>query len=248
FIVLKPFHQRRGAALYSEAIANQLRTRCMTEIEQAQTLVFGAPAVDGLGNAGGFKIMLEATGNVDLKALEAETANFCEKGGKKPGFIGLFSSFRASTPQLYVDVDRVKCKTMKVELNDVFDTLQAFLGGYYVNDFNRFGRTWQVNVQADAPYRMSAETVKQFRVRNANGDMVLLGSVASVRDGVGPVFVLRYNLYPSTAVRGAVFPGVSTGTVIETVEQLAKQELPRGFDTEWSELTYVQKEAMRTES
>src|SRR5205085_8347975 len=99
FIVLKPFHQRRGAALCSEAIANHLRVRFLTEIEQAQTLVFGAPAVDGLGNAGGFKLMLEATGNVDLGALEAQTGNLSEKGGKQPGFIGLFSSFRASTPQ-----------------------------------------------------------------------------------------------------------------------------------------------------
>ena len=109
---------------------------------------------------------------------------------QQPGFIGLFSSFRASTPQLFVDVDRVKCKTMKVDLNDVFDTLQAFLGSYYVNDFNRFGRTWQVNVQADAPYRINADTVKQFRVRNASGDMVPLGALATIRDDVGPVFVL----------------------------------------------------------
>src|SRR6202034_1706249 len=116
----------------------------------------------------GFKLMLESTGNTDLKALEAQTNNFCEKGSQKPGFIGLFNSFRAATPQLYVDVDRVKCKTMKVDLNDVFDTLQVFLGGYYVNDFNRFGRTWQVNIQADAPYRIDAEIVKQFKVRNAN--------------------------------------------------------------------------------
>ena len=171
-----------------------------------------------------------------------------KRAARQPGFIGLFSSFRAATPQLYVDVDRVKCKTMKVDLNDVFDTLQVFLGGYYVNDFNRFGRTWQVNIQADAPYRINAETVKQFKVRNADGDMVPLGAVATVRDEVGPVFVLRYNMYTATAINGAALPSVSSGTVIDTMEQLAKRELPRNMTYEWTELTYMQKEATRTES
>jgi multidrug efflux pump len=248
FIVLKPFSERRSPGLYSEAIADGLRRRLMTEIEQAQVLVFGAPAVDGLGNAGGFKLMLEGTGGADLGALEAQTVNLCEKGGHNPGFVGLFSSFRAATPQLYVDVDRVKCKTMKVELNDVFDTLQVFLGGYYVNDFNRFGRTWQVNIQADAPYRVSADVVKQFRVRNANGDMVPLGAVAAVRDDVGPVFLLRYNMYTATAINGATLPSVSSGTVIDTMERLAKRELPRGMTYEWSELTFMEKEAGQTKT
>jgi multidrug efflux pump subunit AcrB len=248
FIILEPFHERRSPDLYSEAIAQQLRERLFAEIEQAQVLIFGAPAVEGLGSAGGFKVMLEATGNVDLAALEARTADFTEKGSKIPGFVGMFSSFRAATPQLFVDVDRVKCKTMKVELSEVFDTLQALLGGYYVNDFNRFGRTWQVNVQADERFRVSAEKVKQFKVRNAAGDMVPLGAVATVRDDTGPVFVLRYNMYPATAVNGATLPGVSTGTVIDEVDRLARRELPRDMAHEWSELTYMEKEANKTDT
>ncbi len=248
FVILKPFHERRSPDLYSDAIAQALREKLFREVEQAQLLIFGAPAVEGLGSAGGFKVMLEATGNVDLAALEAQTANFAEKGSKVPGFIGMFSSFRASTPQLFVDVDRVKCKTMKVELGEVFDTLQALLGGYYVNDFNRFGRTWQVNVQADEKFRVSADKVKQFKVRNAAGDMVPLGAVATVRDDVGPVFVLRYNMYTATAINGATMPGVSTGTVIEAVDRLARQELPRDMAHEWSELTYMEKEANKAES
>jgi multidrug efflux pump len=248
FIVLKPFNQRRSPALYSEAVANDLRGELFMKITEAQVLVFGAPAVDGLGNAGGFKLMLESTGNTDLQALEAETANLSAKGGAEPGFIGLFSSFRAQTPQLFVDVDRVKCKTMKVELNDVFDTLQAFLGSYYVNDINRFGRTWQVNIQADAPYRINADTVKQFRVRNASGDMVPLGALATIRDEQGPVFVLRYNMLTATAINGAVMPNVSSGSVIETMERLCKKELPRNMDFEWSELTFLEMEASRTET
>src|SRR5262249_2339094 len=248
FIVLKPFSERHSPELYADAIAQQLNQRLAAEIEQAQIMVFGAPAVDGLGNAGGFKLVLEATGSIDLRSLEAQTANLCEKGSQQPGFLGLFNSFRAATPQLYVDVDRIKCKTMKVELNEVFDTLQVFLGGYYVNDFNRFGRTWQVNLQADALYRINADVVKQFKVRNADGDMVPLGAVATVRDEVGPVFILRYNMYTATAINGAVLPSVSSGTVIDTMEKLVHRELPRNMTYEWSELTYMQKEANRTES
>jgi multidrug efflux pump len=137
---------------------------------------------------------------------------------------------------------------MGVALSDVFDALQAYLGSYYVNDFNRFGRTWQVNVQADAPFRTDAETVKQFKVRNADGDMVPLGSLATVRDDVGPVFVLRYNMNTATAINGAVMPSVSSGTVIDTMERLAARNLPRNMTYEWTELTYMQKEATRTES
>jgi multidrug efflux pump len=248
FVTLKPFHQRRSPELYSEAISKQLYMRLTQEIEQAQVLVFGAPAVDGLGNAGGFTLMLENTGNSPLTALEEQTSNLGEKAAAVPGFIGMFSSFRASTPQLFVDVDRVKCKTMKVELNDVFDTLQVFLGGYYVNDFNRFGRTWQVNVQADASHRMDAEKVAQFRVRNAGGQMVPLGALATVRDDVGPVFVLRYNMYPATAINGVTLPTVSTGTVLNTVEGLCKRELPRDMDFEWSGISFMQHEALKTET
>src|SRR5262249_52487182 len=127
FVVLKPFRERRSPELYADAIGEQLRRRYLQEIEKAEGLGFGAPAGDGVGNAGGFRLMLESLGNVNLGALEAQTNNFCEKGSKKPGFVGVFSSFRSATPQLYVDVDRVKCKTMKVDLSEVFDTLQVFL-------------------------------------------------------------------------------------------------------------------------
>ena len=131
--------------------------------------------------------MVEATGDVNFDALQARADNLAAKGNQQPGLVGLFNGFRARTPQLYVDIDRTKVKTMGVALTDVFDALQAYLGSYYVNDFNRFGRTWQVNVQADAPFRVDAETVKQLKVRNADGDMVPLGAVVDVRDSAGPV-------------------------------------------------------------
>jgi multidrug efflux pump subunit AcrB len=137
---------------------------------------------------------------------------------------------------------------MKVDLNSVFETLQAFLGGYYVNDFNRYGRTWQVNIQADAPYRMNADAVRSFKVRNENGDMVPLGALATVRDDVGPVFVIRYNMMTSTAINGVTLPSVSSGTVIETVEKLARRQLPRNIVYEWSELSYMEKESSKVDS
>ncbi|HMC89741.1 MAG TPA: efflux RND transporter permease subunit, partial [Gemmataceae bacterium] len=146
-----------------------------------------------------------------------------------------------------VDVDRTKVKTMGVQLTDVFDALQAYLGSYYVNDFNRFGRTWQVNVQADAPFRVDAETVKQLKVRNADGDMVPLGAVATVRDSAGPVQITRYNMFPAAPINGASLPGVSTGEVLGTMESLSDMELPRNMTSEWTELSYLQKRSSKVE-
>ncbi len=150
------------------------------------------------------------------------------------------------TPQLYVDVDRAKVKTMGVQLTDVFDLLQAYLGSYYVNDFNRFGRTWQVNVQAEAPFRMDPEAVKQLKVRNADNDMVPLGAVAEVRDSTGPFQIVRYNMFPATAINGAALPGVSTGEILATMEKLT-EKLPRNMAAEWTELSYLQKQSSRLE-
>ena len=247
FITLKPFHERRAAELSGEAILSRLRARFQREVPEARVLVFGAPAVRGLGNAGGFKLMVEATGDVNFDALQAQADNLAAKGNQQPGLVGLFNGFRARTPQLYVDVDRTKVKTMGVPLTDVFDALQAYLGSYYVNDFNRFGRTWQVNIQADAPFRVDAETVKQLKVRNADGDMVPLGAVADVRDSAGPVQITRYNMFPAAAITGASLPGVSTGDVLATMEGLADKELPRNMTYEWTELSYLQKQSSKVE-
>src|SRR3984893_12435810 len=190
--------------------------------------------------------MVKATGDANFDALQAQADNLAVKGNQQPGLVGLFNGFRARTPQLYVDVDREKVKTMGVQLTDVFDALQATLGSYYVNDFNRFGRTWQVNIQADAAFRVDAETVKQLKVRNADGDMVPLGAVADVRDSAGPVQITRYNMFPAAAINGASLPGVATGDVLATMEKLA-QDLPRNMTTEWSELSFLQKQSSKVE-
>jgi multidrug efflux pump len=245
FVMLKPFHARRDAALSGEAIAARLRARVQQEVPEARVLVFGPPAVRGLGNAGGFKLMVEATGDVNFDALQARADKLAAQGNQQPGLVGLFNGFRARAPQLYVDIDRTKAKTMGVPLTEVFDALQAYLGSYYVNEFNRFGRTWQVNIQADAAFRVDAETVKQLKVRNADGDMAPLGAVAEVRDSAGPVTITRYNTFPAATITGSWQPGVSTGDVLRTMEGLADKELPRSMTSEWTELSYLQKQSSK---
>jgi multidrug efflux pump len=246
FVILDKFHNRHSAEEYGDAIAAKIRRRCFEEIQDATVAVFGAPAVDGLGSAGGFKLQVEDRGNVGLQQLQGMTDNLVEKGNAQKGkLVGLFTTFRANTPQLYIDIDRTKAKTLQVSLSDVFDTLQINLGSMYVNDFNEFGRTWQVNLQADAAFRARADDVKQLKVRSAKGQMVPLGTLAEVRDVSGPVMVMRYNMYPSAAVNGGLAPGFSTGDSIELLQALADQELPRTMTMDWTELTFLQVEEGR---
>ena len=153
-------------------------------------------------------------------------------GGRSPGIAGMFSSFRSDTPQLFVDIDRTKCKSLGVPLSDVFEALQVFLGGTYVNDFNEFGRTWQVNVQADAPFRRYAENVQSLKVRNAQGKMLPLGTLATIEDIGGPVLITRYNMFPAAPINGASVPGLSSGETIATVDSVAKSALGGGMEYE----------------
>jgi multidrug efflux pump subunit AcrB len=247
FIPLKPFQERRRADLSAEAILKRLRARLAREVPEARVLVFGAPAVRGLGNAGGFKLMVKATGDVDYGALQKAADDLAAKGNQQPGLVGLFDGFRARTPQLYADIDREKVKKMGVQLSDVFDALQAYLGSFYVNDFNRFGRTWQVNIQAEPRFRTDAQMVRQLKVRNADGNMVPLGAVAEVRNSAGPVQITRYNMFPAAPITGASLAEVSTGDVLATMEHLADQQLPKNMTYEWTELSYLQKQASKVE-
>jgi len=246
FVILKPFEERQSPELGADAIAATLRRRFSQEVETANCAVVEPPPMRGLGAGGGFKIMLQDRGNEGLPALQAQADELVRQGNQTPGLTGVFTAFRANAPQLYVDVDRTKCKSMGVPLDEVFDTLQVQLGGMYVNDINLFGRTWQVNVQADTRYRMGLDDVRRLQVRNSRGDMVPLGTVAKVEDRPGPFVVIRYNMYPAAAVQGSPTPGRSTGQTIATINTLAQSQLLGTMAFEWTELYYLQLMARNT--
>ena len=243
FIVLDSFEKRRSPDLTADAIANRLREDFTKKVQDAYVVVFGAPPIRGLGNAGGFKLMIEDRSNEGLPALEKYTQDIIaagNEGGGGNGLIGLFSLFRSNTPQLYIDIDRTKCKTMNLPVNDVFDTLQIELGGLYVNDINLFGRTWQVNVQADSPFRMHQPDMRRLQIRNANGEMVPLSAVATTKPIGGPFTITRYNMYPATSISGDSLPGVSSGQVIAKMEELAGDKLPHTMGYEWTDIYHMQ--------
>jgi len=240
FVILDPFEDRQSPERSADAVAARLRQRFHQEIQEAETQIFPPAPIRGLGASGGFRLMIQDRGDEGSAALQEQTDNLIRLGNETPGLIGLSSVFRAHAPQLYVDIDRTRCKAMGLDLEDVFEALQVQLGGLYVNDFNQFGRTWQVNVQADVPYRMRPEDVRRLQVRNARGEMTPLGAVAVVEDSSGPFVLNRYNMYPAASINGSAAPGMSTGEVIRLVEQLADENLPRSMGYEWTELMYLQ--------
>ncbi|MES2793240.1 MAG: multidrug efflux RND transporter permease subunit [Planctomycetota bacterium] len=241
FIILKNFSERKSHDMSGDAILAKLRKRYSTEVPEALVNVFAPPAVSGLGRAGGFKLMIEDRGDGGLEMLQQQTDNIVEKGNKNPKLAGLFTVYKANSPQLFVDVDRQECLSQGVQLADVFSTLQAYLGSRYVNDFNRFGRTWQVVVQADSQFRNEISDVKRLGVRNNQGRMVPMGTLASVREVSSPLVLTRYNMYPAAAIQGNVANGISTGQGIEVVEALCQAELPQSMSFEWSEITFLER-------
>jgi hydrophobe/amphiphile efflux-1 (HAE1) family protein len=245
FVILDEFEER-GPELNSDVIAQQLRGAAFRSIQDAAVAVFGPPAVDGLGNAGGFKVMIQDRSGTGFGGLQDAADTFAAQGNQRPGLAGLFNAFRANTPQMFVEVDREKCKSLGVPLNDVFLTLQVYLGGFYANDFNRFGRTWQVNLQADPAFRLTADDVRTLKVRNLMRDMVPLASIAEVRDIAGPGLITRYNGVVAATINGGTLPGVSSGQMISTVDNLAATELPPGMTSLWTELTLLQIRAGNT--
>ncbi len=222
FVVLAPFAER-GPSEYDAVIAQRIQAQCVREIEGALINVFRAPPIRGLGNVGGFQLQTEERGYVDYNELQTMTDRLVEKANADPAFAAVFTQYRAHTPQLFMDIDRVKVQSLKVAFNDVFMTLQAQMGGLYVNQFNKFGRTWQVQVQAAPTFRTNTGPLKDFQVRNTDGQMVPLGAVGRIRPITGPMLVMRYNMYVSAPVNGAAAHGVSSGTVIEEMTRVARE-------------------------
>jgi multidrug efflux pump len=240
FLALAPFAERvKDPRLSGPGITAAVRPK-FAQIQDARVLVFPPPPVRGIGNAGGFKMQVQDRRGAGLPALQAATDLLIAKGSSGHGLVGLFTSFRSQVPQLYLDIDRRKAETLDVPLNSVFDTLQAYLGSTYVNDFNFLNRTDQVNIQGDAPFRVEPESIGQLYTRNNKNQMVPLGTLLDIREINGPDKVMHYNIYPSAEISGNTLPGVSSGQAIQVMDQLAKENLPSQFGFEWTELTLQQ--------
>src|SRR6201996_4313408 len=237
FLPLAPFEERiKDPRLNGFAIMAAVRQK-FAGIQDARVVVFPPPPVMGIGNAGGFKIQIQDQRGAGLPALQAATDELIAKGSAGHGLVGLFTSFRSQVPQIYLDIDRRKVETLDVPINSVFNTLQAYLGSTYVNDFNFVNRTNQVNIQAGARYRVEPESIGQLYTRNNKNQMVPLATLMDVQETVGPDKVMHYNIYPSAEINGSTLPGVSSGQAIEVMQTLADQTLPRQFGYEWTELS-----------
>jgi multidrug efflux pump subunit AcrB len=246
YVLLKEFSQRRDRSLTADAIAKELQERCRSAVRGGVVSVFGAPPIDGLGTTGGFKLIIEDRGNLGQAELQRVGQEIAAAGNQQPELQGLFNSSGADTPWLYLDIDRTKCLALGVQVSDVFNALQIYLGSFYVNNFNEFGRTWQVNVQADPKFRSSMGDIQRLQVRNSQGRMIRLGTLLDVRDTSGPVMVMRYNLYSVAAITGNAAPGVSSGQAVAAMMETAKKVMPSSMEAEWTELAYLQLQAGNT--
>jgi multidrug efflux pump len=239
FVTLKPFDERKSKALSAGAIAASLNQQ-YGKIQDAFIAVFPPPPVTGLGTIGGFRMQIEDRGGLGFEELYRQSQNLMAKGNQTPELQGLFSSYQVNVPQVDAEVDREKAKSQGVSVQELFDTMQVYLGSLYVNDFNAFGRTYPVTAQAEPSFRLQAEDVVRLKTRNAAGEMIPLGSFVSVKHSSGPDRVMHYNSYPTAEINGAPGAGFSTGQAQSAMERLARQELPNGMSFEWTELTYQQ--------
>ena len=237
FATLKPFAERTRADQSGGAVAGQLNQQ-FAGIQDAFIVMFPPPPVAGLGTTGGFKLQLEDRGSVGYEQMDAAVKAFMTKARQAPELAGMFTSWQVNVPQLYADIDRTKARQLGVPVQDIFDTMQIYLGSLYANDFNKFGRTYTVRVQADAPYRARAEDVGLLKVRSNAGEMVPLSALMKVNSSFGPERAMRYNGYLAADINGGPAPGFSSGQAQDAIERIAAETLPKGVSYEWTELTY----------
>ena len=237
FVTLKPFDQRKRADQSGGAIAGQLN-QAFGSIQDAFIVMFPPPPVAGLGTTGGFKLQLEDRGSLGYEEMDKAVKAFMAKAYQTPELAGMFTSWQVNVPQLYADIDRTKARQLGVPVTDIFDTMQIYLGSLYANDFNKFGRTYSVRVQADAPYRARAEDVGLLKVRSSTGEMVPLSALMKVNASFGPERAMRYNGYLAADVNGGPAPGFSSGQAQDAINRIAAETLPKGMAFEWTELTY----------
>ncbi|MEW6110941.1 MAG: efflux RND transporter permease subunit [Thermodesulfobacteriota bacterium] len=242
FASLKPWDERLEEGRSKEVIMRELLLR-FSKIQEAIVFPFSLPPIMGVGQSGGFEMMVQDKGAVGVNVLAQAGAELAAAANAEGEVQGVNSTFRASVPTLFADVDRVKALNMKVPLQSVFDTMQAYLGSTYVNDFNKFGRTWQVKVQADSKYRTRPDDITRLQVRSLENKMVPLGTLVKVEETVGPQRINRYNMFPSARVAGEPAPGISSGQSIQVMETLAREKLPPGMGYEWTGMAFQEKQA-----
>ena len=259
FVILKPFSQRQKASLRADGIMARMRKQFAEQVKDGRVVVSGSSPIPGISTSGGFKIMVQDRGGLGLPTLQDQTDKFIRKitqqigeEGKKKKLdeedgeprramlAGVSTAFRSNTPQLFMEIDRAKVAALGVSFDDANQTLAIYLGSSNVNRYNAHGRTWQVTVQADARFRSRIEDVNLLTVRNDKGEMVPLGTLVKVRESTGPLFVRRYNLSTAAPIGGTLLPGVSSGDVIEAVDRMSAENLPRSMKTEWTELMFLQ--------
>jgi hydrophobe/amphiphile efflux-1 (HAE1) family protein len=246
FVALEPFAERAKDPRKSAPALQAALQQKLSALQEALVLVIAPPPVRGIGTAGGFRMMVEDRAGRGPEALQAAVFAMMGRAAQTGGVRQVFSLFENQTPQLYLDIDRTKAQMLGINLPDVFGALQTYIGSYYVNDFNLLGRTFRVTAQAESGHRLDPRDVLQIRVRNSSGNTVPLGSFATMHDVTGPYRVPRYNLYPAAELDGAPAPGYSQGQAIETMQQLAAQTLPAGFNFEWTTLAFQQMRAGNT--
>ncbi|WP_447917510.1 efflux RND transporter permease subunit [Achromobacter aegrifaciens] len=242
FAMLKPFDERQDPSLSANAIAGKLMGK-FSQIPDGFLGIFPPPPVPGLGAMGGFKLQIEDRDGLGFEALAQAQGQIMSKAMQAPELANMLASFQTNAPQLRVDIDRVKVKSLGVSLTDVFETLQINLGSLYVNDFNRFGRTYRVMAQADAPFRMQPDDIGMLKVRNDSGEMIPLSAFVTLTRGSGPDRVIRYNGFPSADISGGPAPGYSSGQATDAMERIVRETLPEGMTYEWTDLVYQEKQA-----
>ncbi len=240
FVIYEDWGER-GASLNQDVIVSHIN-RELQSIQEAQAFVLVPPPIRGLGQTGGFQMMLEDRRNLGINVLQDAASELVKAGNEHPTMRGLATTFSANSPQLYLNIDRTKVESLQVPLANVFDTLQAYLGASFVNLFNKFNQVFQVYVQADSSYRLDFRDIKNLYVRNRNSEMVPLGTLLDIQRIQGPELITRYNLYPAAAIFGSAAPGFSSGEALKEMEKLAASTLPQGMDYDWTSTSYQEKQ------
>lgn len=245
FATFDTFEKRLEAGLPGDAIIGNLFGR-LQSIQEAFIIALPPPPVPGIGNSGGFKLMLEERNSADMRPILALAQEIAGKANQTPGLAGVFTTFSASSPQYFLQIDRDKARVLNVPIGNIFETLSINLGAAYVNDFNAFGRVYQVRAQADQAFRLQRDDILKLKVRSASGGLVPLGTLVEIRDFTGPSLVQRYNMYVSVPLQGDAAPGVSTGDALAAMEKIADATLPQGTSYEWTELALQEKQTGNT--